>query len=58
MVNYIKDTNKYWQAREQSRIALDSKRARAPLSEKRKMAGHIASDVRFLKTGRVISSKH
>jgi hypothetical protein len=58
MVSYLKDTKKYWQAREQARIALDSKRAKASPMTKARVAEHLASDIRFLKTGRVVSTKH
>jgi hypothetical protein len=56
--NYIKDTKKYWQVREKSRITLDLKRSSASPSDKARETKNIASDVRFLKTGRVISSTH
>ncbi len=57
MANYIKDTQKYWQERTQHRVALDRKRDGASSLEKRKMEERISSDVRFMRTGKIISTK-
>jgi len=55
MVSFVKDTKRFWREREQSRIALDVKRANAPPSEKKRIRAHIRSDIRFLRTGRLLS---
>lgn len=55
---YVKNTNKFWRTREKSRSALDEKRAAAPYHEKVEIARKLDSDAAFLKTGRVVSSKH
>ena len=57
-IHYIKDTKKFWQARGKSRSALDKKRASASLSEKVRVAEKLRTDAGFLKSGRVVSSKH
>ena len=56
-IHYIRDTKKFWQIREHSRIALDKRRANAPLSEKTRVSERLLSDARFMKTGRIISPK-
>lgn len=56
-IHYIRDIKKFWQIRKHSRIALDERRANAPLSEKRRVSERILSDARFMKTGRIISPK-
>ena len=54
---YMKDTRKFWQAREEARSALDKERANAPYTTKVKTAQKLRSDADFLKSGRVGSSK-
>ena len=54
---YMKDTKKFWQAREQSRSVLDRKRSNASLSEKITISEKLRSDASFLKSGRMASSK-
>lgn len=56
-VNYLKDTKKFWQTREKARRNLDTKRASVSFSKKATIAGKLRSDARFLKSGRIISSK-
>ena len=55
--NYLKDTKGFWQIREKARKNLDIKRAGASYSEKVAIASKLRSDARFLKNGRIISSK-
>jgi len=54
---YMKDTEKFWQKRDKSRIALDKVRARAPFSEKVEIAERLRSDAEFLRSGVPVSSK-
>jgi len=54
---YMKDTKKFWQAREQSRSTLDKKRSSASLSEKMGISEKLRSDASFLKSGRIVSSQ-
>lgn len=56
-VNYLKDTKRFWQTREKARRNLDAKRASVSYSEKVTTASKLRSDARFLKSGRIISSK-
>ena len=56
-VNYLKDTKRFWQTREKARKNLDTKRTSASYSEKVTIADKLRSDARFLKSGRIISSK-
>jgi hypothetical protein len=56
--HYMKDTKKFWQARGEARTALDKKRADASFSEKVEVAEKLHADASFLKSGRVVSSKH
>lgn len=55
--NYVKNTRKFWQAREKARSALDRKRANASFDEKVKVSEKLHSDATFLKSGRIVSSK-
>jgi hypothetical protein len=57
-IPYTKDTKPFWQAREQSRSALDKKRSSASLSEKARISEKLRSDASFLKKGRIVSAKH
>ena len=56
-VNYLKDTKRFWQTHEKARRNLDAKRASVSYSEKLTIASKLRSDARFLKSGRIISSK-
>lgn len=56
-VTYIKDTKKFWQAREKARSTLDKERANVSYTEKVKTAQKLRSDADFVKSGRVVSSK-
>lgn len=55
--NYMKDTRKFWQAREKARVTLDAKRANVSYAEKAKIAEKLRSDARFLKSGKIVSPK-
>lgn len=55
-VNYIRDTKKFWQARERARTALDKKRADNPYTVKTEIAQKLRADAAFLKSGRIVSS--
>ena len=55
--NYLKDTKGFWRTREKARKNLDAKRASTSYSKKVAIAGKLRSDARFLKGGRIISSK-
>jgi hypothetical protein len=54
----MKDTKGFWQTREKARSALDKKRASVSLAEKAKIVEKLRADATFLKSGRVVSSKH
>jgi hypothetical protein len=54
---YIKDTTKFWQAREQARSALDKKRANVSFAKKVEIAEKLRSDAAFLKSGKIVKSK-
>ena len=54
----MKDTKKFWQAREKARSALDKKRANVSLVEKEKVLENLRADADFLKSGRMVLSKH
>lgn len=54
--HYMKDTKKFWRARNEARVALDKKRAQAPFSEKVKLAEKLRADAEFLKSGVPVSS--
>ena len=54
---YMKDTKRFWQAREKSRSALDKKRANTSFTSKVKIAAKLRSDAAFLKSGRVVTPK-
>ena len=56
-ISYIRDTKKFWQAREKARTALDKKRANASYAIKVQTAEKLSSDADFLKSGRIVSSK-
>jgi hypothetical protein len=56
-IPYMKDTTKFWQAREKARATLDKQRANSSHTKKVKTAQKLHSDAVFLKSGRVISSK-
>ena len=56
-IPYIKDTKKFWQAREKARTTLDNKRANVSYSVKVEIAQKLRSDANFLKSGRIVSSK-
>lgn len=56
-VDYLKDTKKFWQTREKARRNLDAKRAGVSFGKKATIAEKLRSDARFLKSGRIISSK-
>jgi len=56
--SYTKDTERFWRAREKARHAFDEQRANVPYPEKVEIAHKLRSDAAFLKTGRVVSSKH
>jgi len=55
-IAYIKDTKKFWQARERARVTLDKKRANVPYTVKVQTAKKLRSDADFLKSGRIVSS--
>ena len=55
--HYIKDTKKFWKTRNESRAALDRKRATASFPQKAKIAGKLRSDAKLLKSGVPASSK-
>lgn len=55
--NYMKDTRKFWQAREKARVTLDTKRANVSYAEKAEIAEKLRSDARFLKSGKIVSPK-
>ena len=56
-INYMKDTRKFWKAREKARVALDKKRVTDSYTEKAKIAEKLHSDANFLKSGRIASAK-
>jgi hypothetical protein len=55
--HYMKDTKKFWQIRNETRVALDKKRTQTPLSQKAKIAEKLRSDAEFLRSGVPVSSK-
>ena len=55
--HYMKDTKKFWQTRNESRVALDKKRTQTSFSQKAKIAEKLRSDAEFLKSGVPVSSK-
>ena len=55
---YTKNTREFWQACEKARSALDKERANASFAEKVKVSEKLRSDAAFLKSGRIVSSKH
>ncbi len=55
--HYMKDTKKFWQARNESRVALDKKRTQTSFSQKTKVAEKLHSDAKFLRSGVSGSSK-
>ncbi len=57
-INYLKDTKRFWQERADARISLEKKREGATLAAKEKEAKQLKSDSLFLKTGRILSTKH
>ena len=54
---YMKDTKKFWRTCEKARSTLDKQRANASYSVRAKTAQKLRSDVKSLKSGRVVSSK-
>ena len=56
--SYMKNIKEFWQTREKARSALDKKRASASLAEKEKTLQNLRADASFLKSGRMVSSKH
>ena len=56
-ISYMRDTKKFWQAREKARTALDTKRASVSYAVKVEIAQKLRSDANFLKSGRIVSSK-
>lgn len=54
-INYMKDTKKFWKAREKARASLDKRRASASYSEKVKSATKLRLDADYLKSGKVVS---
>ena len=56
--SYMRDARKFWQARDEARSTLDHKRVTVSYPEKVKVAEKLRSDADFLKSGRIISSKH
>ena len=57
-ITYLKNIKEFWQAREKARSALDKKRANASFAEKVKVSETLRSDATFLKSNRIVSSKH
>ena len=57
-IHYLKDTKKFWKAREKARLALDHKRAKASHAEKNLIARKLHSDAEFMKRSRIASSSH
>ena len=55
-VHYLKDTRKFWKAREKARIALDHKRANTSHTEKASIARKLRADAEFMKSGRIVAS--
>ena len=56
-VYYIKDTKKFWQARDKTRSIIDGKRASSSYTDKVKFAEKLRLDAKFLKSGVIVSSK-
>ena len=56
-INYMKDTKKFWQDREDARAALDKKRSKESYSQKIRVVEKLRSDAVFLKGGKITSRK-